>query len=941
MASRIKGITIELGADTTSLEGALSDVNKKSKNLATELKDVEKLLKFNPNSVELLAQKQQILSESVETTRKKLDQLKEAEAQVQQQFQRGDIKEEQYRAFQRELQDTERTLQRFENSLQDMQVEQDKVGQSQKDLATLMSATETSIEDYADAIGHRLVRSIQNGTATSRDLERAIQRIGREALGADVDVDRLTRTLRSVDDGNSLQEVRRELQRIEDQSGETVNALEELDYGIENVAGALVAGDGISGAIEKALETTNLDTKIDISFDIPEESKKAVTDAIRTVEAYGVDSEASLEGVRRQWALNKDATDQANEAVVEMAATIAGVNTQIDFNELIQEGNEIAATLGISNEEAMGFVKTLLDIGFPPEQLDIIAEYGDQMIQAGFSAKEVQQIMAAGIDTKSWNIDNLLDGVKEGRIQMADFGSGTDKATREIIDSAGIAIDKFEAWGDAIAKGGEKGQVAMLEATKALAGVKDETDRNQLGTKMFGTMWEDQGTKIIDTILKAEGKQVDLRKGVQDLNNDMAKWQEDPTISLQLAFAELTKALKPLLEIIASIIAVFANWVSENPKLAATITALGTAIGIVAGLILALAPIFFVLQSAAAAAGVGIGTLIAPFLTMAGIVLGIITVIGLLVAAFVNLYQNNEDFRNKVQEIWTSIQEVFFNVLNYIKELVSTIMTEVMTFFGEILGKIKAFWDENGQAIMILVEMYMNYIKGIIEIIMIVIKGLFQAGWTAITTVLKIAWELIKSIVKTGIDLVLGIIQTVLKLLQGDWEGAWNTIKDTVKSIWNNIKEFFENVDLLQTGKNIIQGLIDGIGSMGRQVWDKVTSIGQSIKDGFTSFFDIHSPSRLMRDDIGKNIGLGLKEGLEEAESKVYNASRNLQEAAKPEISKNNQSNVMSNPYDDSEVISLLRKIASKNLTIDSNALMDFINTRQANEINFINAMKG
>ncbi|QJX62977.1 hypothetical protein HLK66_15815 [Niallia circulans] len=891
--SRIKGITISLGADTTQLEGALSDVNKKSKNLATELKDVEKLLKFNPNSVELLAQKQQILSESVETTRKKLDQLKEAEAQVQQQFQRGDIKEEQYRAFQRELQDTERTLQRFENSLQDMQVEQDKVGQSQKDLATLMSATETSIEDYADAIGHRLVRSIQNGTATSRDLERAIQRIGREALGADVDVDRLTRTLRSVDDGNSLQEVRRELQRIEDQSGETVNALEELDYGIENVAGALVAGGGITGAIEKSLETTNLDTKINISFDIPEESKKAVTDAIRTVEAYGVDSEASLEGVRRQWALNKDATDQANDAVVKMAATIAGVNTQVDFNELIQEGNEIAATLGISNEEAMGFVKTLLDIGFPPEQLDIIAEYGDQMMQAGFEAEEVQAIMAAGIDTKSWNIDNLLDGVKEGRIQMADFGSGTDKATREIIDSAGIAIDKFEAWGDAIAKGGEKGQVAMLEATKALAGVKDETDRNQLGTKMFGTMWEDQGTKIIDTILKAEGKQVDLRKGVQDLNNDMAKWQEDPTISLQLAFAELTKSLKPLLEIIASIISMFANWVSENPKLAATITALGTVIGIVAGLILALAPIFFVLQSAAAAAGVGIGTLIAPFIAIAGLVLGIITVIGLLVAAFVNLYQNNEDFRNKVQEIWTSIQEVFFNVLNYIKELVSTIMTEVMTFFGDILGKIKAFWDENGQAIMILVEMYMNYIKGIIEIIMIVITTVFKGAWEVIKIATRNTWELIKLIVRTGIDVVLGIVQTVMKLLQGDWKGAWDTIIQILKNIWGNIQKYLEGIDLFGTGKQIIQGLIDGIGSMARHIRDKVTSIGQSIKDGFRDFFDIHSSSRVMEDD-GENVGAGVAVGMENSLRKISKASKAMQEAAMPDLSTNGSASTQS-----------------------------------------------
>ena len=396
MASRIKGITIELGADTTSLEGALSDVNKKSKQLQSELKDVEKLLKFDPNNVELLAQRQQLLTESVENTRKKLDQLKQAEAQVQQQFERGDIKEEQYRAFQREVQDTERTLQRFQDSLDGLQREQEKVGEGTRRLSTLFEATGTSVEDFSNVLGQRLVRAIQNGTATSKDLENAIQRVGRETLGANVDVERLSSTLRSVDSGKSIQQVRRELQRLEDQAEESVNALEELDYGIENVAGALVAGGGITGAIEKSLETTNLDTKIDISFDIPEESKKAVTDAIRTVEAYGVDSEASLEGVRRQWALNKDATDQANDAVVKMAATIAGVNTQVDFNELIQEGNEIAATLGISNEEAMGFVKTLLDIGFPPEQLDIIAEYGDQMMQAGFEAEEVQAIMAAG-----------------------------------------------------------------------------------------------------------------------------------------------------------------------------------------------------------------------------------------------------------------------------------------------------------------------------------------------------------------------------------------------------------------------------------------------------------------------------------------------------------------------------------------------------------------
>jgi len=897
MASRIKGITIELGADTTSLEGALSDVNKKSKQLQSELKDVEKLLKFDPNNVELLAQRQQLLTDSVENTRKKLNQLKQAEAQVQQQFERGDIKEEQYRAFQREVQDTERTLQRFQDSLDGLQREQEKVGEGTRRLSTLFEATGTSVEDFSNVIGQRLVRAIQNGTATSRDLENAIQRIGRDALGANVDIERLSSTLRSVDSGNSIQQVRRELQRLEDQAEESVNALEELDYGIENVAGALVAGGGITGAIEKALETTDLEAKINILFDIPEESKQAVTDAIRTVESYGVDTEASIEGVRRQWALNKDATDQANNSVAKMAATIAGVNTQVDFNELIQEGNEIAATLGITNGEAMGLVNSLLKTGFPPEQLDIIAEYGDQMIRAGFSAKEVQQIMAAGVDTKSWNIDNLLDGIKEGRIQMADFGSGTDKATREIIDSAGLAIEQFEAWGEAIANGGEKGQVAMLEATKALAGVKNETDRNQLGTKMFGTMWEDQGTKIIDTILKAEKKQVDLREGVQDLKKDMSQWEDNPTVKLQMAFAELTKALKPLLELIASIVAAFADWVSANPVLAAAITAVATAIGILFGLVLALAPIFTALATTAAAAGVTIGALLSPFLAIVGIIIGVIALIAALIAVFVNLYKNNEDFRNKVQEIWTAIKEAFFIALDYIKNLVTTIMTEVSAFFGEVLARIKTFWDENGQQIMAIVNMFMNNTKAVIEGVMGVIKGLFEVIWPLIVATVRYAWETIQLVVKTAIDLVLGFIQTMLKLLRGDWEGAWESIKQTVENIWGNITSFLEGIDLAGTGKQIMQGLIDGIASMGNAIWDSVTSIGSSIKDAFVSFFDIHSPSRLMRDEIGKYIGAGLAVGMEQSTARIARASDNMKEAAYPNLSKSGSTSSSTNTY--------------------------------------------
>lgn len=102
-ANTIKGLTVEIGGDTTKLGKALEDVNKKSKALSSELGDINRLLKMDPGNADLLAQKQSVLAEAVENTAKKLETLKTVESQVQEQFARGDASEEQIRALQREI----------------------------------------------------------------------------------------------------------------------------------------------------------------------------------------------------------------------------------------------------------------------------------------------------------------------------------------------------------------------------------------------------------------------------------------------------------------------------------------------------------------------------------------------------------------------------------------------------------------------------------------------------------------------------------------------------------------------------------------------------------------------------------------------------------------------------------------------------------------------
>ena len=128
MANRIKGITIEIGGDTTKLQDALKQVNTEIKHTQSELRDVNKLLKLDPSNAELMAQKQRLLSQAVEETKQKLDSLKQASEQASAALARGDISKAQYDALQREIIETE-------NALKSLEQQAFKTGQAFKNIS--------------------------------------------------------------------------------------------------------------------------------------------------------------------------------------------------------------------------------------------------------------------------------------------------------------------------------------------------------------------------------------------------------------------------------------------------------------------------------------------------------------------------------------------------------------------------------------------------------------------------------------------------------------------------------------------------------------------------------------------------------------------------------------------------------------------------------------
>lgn len=151
MAGKIKGITIEIGGDTQKLSKALEDVNKKTRDVQSELRQVERLLKLDPKNTELLAQKQKLLAEAVENSREKLDRLKTAQEQVNEQFRKGEINEEQYRAFQREVVKAEQDLKKFEKQLRETGLTAEQVGKKLQDAGQKMTDVGKKMSTYVTA----------------------------------------------------------------------------------------------------------------------------------------------------------------------------------------------------------------------------------------------------------------------------------------------------------------------------------------------------------------------------------------------------------------------------------------------------------------------------------------------------------------------------------------------------------------------------------------------------------------------------------------------------------------------------------------------------------------------------------------------------------------------------------------------------------------------
>lgn len=150
MAGSIKGIIVEIGGDTSGLQKALKQVNTTTSNLSKELKGINSLLKLDPKNTELLAQKQAVLSQNIQETTNKLNQLKQAQKLADDTIKNGGtISQENYRNLQREIINTE-------NKLKQLKVEASNWTKVSKSLDNISSKMK-SVGNVVTSVGQKFL----------------------------------------------------------------------------------------------------------------------------------------------------------------------------------------------------------------------------------------------------------------------------------------------------------------------------------------------------------------------------------------------------------------------------------------------------------------------------------------------------------------------------------------------------------------------------------------------------------------------------------------------------------------------------------------------------------------------------------------------------------------------------------------------------------------
>ena len=822
MASRIQGITVEIGGDTTKLSTALSKVNKEIRDTQSQLKDVNKLLKLDPGNTDLMAQKQKLLTQAISETKEKLDALKLAGQQANEALAKGEISQSQYDALQREIVETEKALEELEKQADKSAVALQKIGATGEKLKSVGSSIE--------GVGKKLM-----------PVTAAVGGLGTAAVKVAADFDSAMSQVAAVSgatgkDLDALREKAREMgAKTKFSASEAAEAMNYMAMAGWKTGDML---DGIEGIMNLAAASgEDLATTSDI-----------VTDALT--------------------ALGLTAADSGHFADI-LAAASSNANTNVSMmGETFKYCAPVAGALGFTVEDTAEAIGLMANAGIKSSQAGtamrtMLTNLTGEVTFVGDAFGELT-IQTTNTDGSMRSLGEILADCRVAFSQMSE----SEKAANAEALVGKNAMSGFLAVMNAAPADIEKLNNAITNCDGTAEKMAETMQDNLAGQlTILKSQLEELAISIGEILMPSIRQTVSWIQGLVDWLNGLDEGTKKIIVTIALVVAAIT----PVLIVIGKVVGAIGTIMTVIPQVAGAIsgvvgfvsgtvipavTAVVAAIGwvpiaiaaVIAIIILlwnkcewfrdAVTAVWEAIKSATVAAWNAIGTFLKNL--WSGIVQTGKTVFQGLSSFFTACWKGIQNMfttvltaisvffstiwnaiRTTVVTVGTAIQTFLTTVWTVIRTVITTILTAIQTVFSTVWNAIKAVVTSVVSAIQSFITTAWNTIKSVVTAVMNAIRSVVSSTWSNVKSVTSSVLNAVKSAVSTAFNSVVSSIRT-----------AMGNVYSTIVSGFNRAVSFTTGLasSAFRWGADLINGIVNGIRSAIGNVVSAVSDVANAIR---------------------------------------------------------------------------------------------------------------
>lgn len=752
---RIKGITVEIGGDTTKLSTALSKVNKEIRNTQAQLKDVNKLLKLDPGNTDLMAQKQKLLTQAISETKEKLDALKLAGQQANDAMARGEISQNQYDALQREILETEKALEELEKQADRSAVALQKIGATGEKLKSVG----TSIE----GVGKKLM-----------PVTAAVGGLGAAAVKVASDFDSAMSQVAAVSGAtgkelDALREKAREMgSKTKFSASEAAEAMNYMAMAGWKTGDML---DGIEGIMNLAAASgEDLAATSDI-----------VTDALT--------------------AMGLSAKDSGHFADI-LAAASSNANTNVSMmGETFKYCAPVAGALGFTAEDTA-------------EAIGLMANAGIKSSQAGTAMRTMLTSLTGEVTfvgdafgkltIETTNTDGSMRSLGEiladCRVAFSQMSESEKAANAEAL----------------VGKNAMSGFLAVMNAAPADIEKLNNAINNcdGMAEKMASTMQDNLAGQL--TILKSQLEELAISIGeilmpsirqIVGWIQGLVGWLnglDEGTKKIIVTIALVLAAVAPVLIVIGKVVGAIGTILTVIPQLAGAVSAVA---GFVSGTVI---PSITSVVAAIGWVPVAIAAVIAIIILLWNkcewFREAVTAIWEAIKSATIAVWNAVGTF---LLNLWTRIVEtgktVFQGLSSFlavcwqgIQNMFTTVLTAISALFSTIWNGIHMTVVTVGTAIQTFLTTAWTAIRTVITTILMAVQNVFTTVWNAVKTVvttvvsaiqnfITAAWNTINSVVTTGMNAIRSVVSSVWNDVKSVTFSALNAVKSAVSTVFTNV----------------------------------------------------------------------------------------------------------------------------------------------------------